>query len=250
MMEIDKNSSVPLYLQLKEILKERIEHYMEPGDAIPVEIEIEKEYGVSRMTVRKAIDELVDEGMVVKQQGKGTFVQQSKITQDAGTIFSWTEEMRNKGKSTETREMEVREVTPSRKLAEALRLHKNERTVCLKRVRYTEGEPLAIMINYLRLQYVPGLLENGLQSESLYEDLEQIYRVKLVEADETISAREATDLEALTLHIPPGSAVLHIVRTSYMANGMPVEVVDMTARADRYQYFAKLTGREKSRALQ
>ncbi len=249
MNNINKNSSIPLYLQLKEILKERIEKHMSPGDVIPIEIEIEKEFGVSRMTVRKAIDELVDEGLVVKQQGRGTFVQQPKITQDVGTIFSWTEEMRNKGKSTETRDLEIREVTPSRKLAEALRLGKNERIVCLKRIRYTEGEPLAIMINYLRLNYVPGLLDNGLQSESLYEDLEQIYHIKLVEADETISAREATDLEALTLQIPPGSAVLHIMRTSYLANGIPVEVVDMTARADRYQYFAKLTGREKNRAL-
>lgn len=249
MKQINRNSSVPLYMQLKASLKGHIENHMKPGDTIPIESEIEKQYGVSRMTVRRAVDELVDEGIVIKQQGRGTFVQQPKITQDVGRIFSWTEEMRNKGKTTETKDLEIKKVMPSRKLTISLRLDKDEQVVCVKRIRFTEGEPLAIMMNYLRLKYVPDLLGDGLQSESLYEDLERIYHITLVEADEIISAREATDLEALALQIPSGSAVLHIMRTSYLANGTPIEVVDMTARADRFQYFTKLYGREKSRSL-
>lgn len=249
MKKLDRDSGMPLYIQLKEILKEHIEANYRPGDMIPVESEIEEMYQVSRMTVRKAIDELVDDQIVVKQQGRGTFVQSPKITQDMSRIFSWTEEMQQLGKQTETRGLEIQEVRPSRKMAQQLQLGANEKLISIKRIRYANGEPIVIMINYLRASYIPGFLETGLQSESLYDDLEKRYGIRFSDAEEIVSAREATDLEALALRIEQYSPVMHIVRTSYMADGTPMEAVDLVARADRYQYSIRLSGNSRSRSL-
>ncbi|MBP1991090.1 GntR family transcriptional regulator [Paenibacillus eucommiae] len=247
--QLDRESGMPLYLQLKENLKDYIKANFSPGDMIPIESEIEEMYQVSRMTVRKAIDELVDEQIVMKQQGRGTFVQSPKITQDMSRIFSWTEEMQQLGKQTETRGLEIQEVRPSRKLVQQLQLAANEKLVSIKRIRYANGEPIAVMINYLRASYIPGFVETGLESESLYDDLEKKYGIRFSDAEEIVSAREATDLEALALRIEQYSPVMHVVRTSYLADGKPIEVVDLVARADRYQYSIRLSGNSRSRSL-
>jgi GntR family transcriptional regulator len=249
MKKLDRDSGMPLYLQLKENLKDYIKDNFSPGDMIPIESEIEEMYQVSRMTVRKAIDELVDEQIVMKQQGRGTFVQSPKITQDMSRIFSWTEEMQQLGKQTETRGLEIQEVRPSRKLVQQLQLTANEKLISIKRIRYANGEPIAVMINYLRASYIPGFLETGLESESLYDDLEKRYGIRFSSAEEIVSAREATDLEALALRIEQYSPVMHVVRTSYLADGKPMEVVHLAARADRYQYSIRLSGNSRSRSL-
>jgi GntR family transcriptional regulator len=222
---------------------------MKSGDMLPTEPEIEKMYQVSRMTVRKAIEELVAEGRVSKQQGRGTFVQSPGIIQEAGKITSWTEEMKLKGKETKTIGLQILEIYPSNKLAADLSLKKNEKVVCIKRVRVVDGEPLAIMVNYLRSTAVPGLLESGLTSESLYEELENRYNIVIERATERIRAREASELEAISLNIPPYSAVLQVTRLSYLSDGMPFEVVEMTTRADRYQYHIELSGRRKMKIV-
>lgn len=245
---INKDSPIPLYIQLKERLKEYIEETLNPGDMIPTEPEIEKMYQVSRVTVRKAIDELVAVGLVKKQQGRGTFVQE-KIIQEMGSITSWTEEMKQRGHKTETKGLEIAEIVPSKKMIARLGLDKDENLICIKRIRCTDGEPIALMINYLRAKFVPGFLERGLQSESLYAELENTYGIMLERANELIGAREASELEALTLNIPPYSPVLHIARNSYLADGTPLEIVEMVARADRYQYRISLDGRAKTKVI-
>lgn len=242
---INKQSSIPIYQQLKELLREHIEKELKPGDAIPTEPEIEKTYDVSRMTVRKAIDELVAEDLVVKKQGKGTFVQPPKITEEMGGITSWTEEMRQRGQEAETTGLEIKEISPSRKLTSELRLDKNEKVISLKRIRTIHEEPIAIMVNYLRAKFIPGFIKSGLQKESLYEHIESVYGIYLDKANELIQAREATELEAEALNISPYASVLHITRVSYLPNDVPFELVEMTARADRYQYRITLNGRKR-----
>ena len=245
---INNDSPIPLYIQLEERLKGYIEEALNPGDMIPTEPEIEKMYQVSRITVRKAIDGLVAEGLVIKQQGRGTFVQE-KIVQEMGNITSWTEEMKQRGHKTETKDLEITKIAPSKKMVAGLNLDKGETLICVKRIRCTDGEAIAIMINYLRAKFVPGFLERGLQFESLYEELENTYGITLDRANELIRAREVTELEALVLNIPPYSPVLHITRNSYLSDGTPFEIVEMVARADRYQYLITLDGRAKTKVI-
>ncbi|MEY9971416.1 GntR family transcriptional regulator [Lysinibacillus sp. RC46] len=247
--KLNKQSSVPLYIQLKEVLTEYIEKNMTIGEILPTEKELEKLYTVSRMTVRNAIDELQRSGVVVKQQGRGTFVNNNKMTQDIGTIFSWTEEMAIKQKKSLTLETTIQEVEPSKKLRDSLKLAPDEKVVSIARVRAVENEPVVIMINYLKNKYVPGLEKRGLSSDSLYKDLEEIYNIFLESAEEVITARSATSYEASKLRVPEGTAVLHVRRTSFIKNKIPVEVVDMVVRGDRYEYFVELEGRRKKHII-
>lgn len=222
-----------------------IKNQLKPGQALPTEGEIEKLFQVSRITVRKAIEALVDDGIVVKQQGRGTFVKSTEIIQKVGNITSWTEEMRLKGKKTETHGLEITEIQkPSKRLADDLHLKPKETVICVKRVRWIDGEPTAIMLNYLRSKMVPGFLEKGLQSESLYEELEQTYHIQMDRATEWVRAREVNELEASALNISPYSPVLHLRRISYVKE-IPFEIVEMVVRADRYQYTIELSGRNK-----
>ncbi|MCM3800182.1 GntR family transcriptional regulator [Caldibacillus thermoamylovorans] len=246
---MDKKSKEPLYKQLKKALLEYIEENLKEGDALPVESEIENHYGVSRITVRKTIEELVNEGVVTKIQGRGTFVQSRKIIQKAGTITSWTEEMHLRGKKTETKNLIMNEIEPSKKLMVELSLSKNEKVICLKRLRCADGEPISIIINYFRSKFVPGFIKKGLTKESLYEVLEEDYGIQLEKARERVKARIATDLEALELGVSPDSAILHITRVSYLPDGTPFELVEMANRSDRYQYDIEIFGRNKLKAF-
>ena len=240
---IDKNSNVPLYQQLKEQLQEIIENNMKPGDILPTEPELEEEYRVSRMTVRRAIHELVMEGLIYRKQGSGTFVQEQKIIQNVERITSFTEEMEEKGIRLHTISVEVSEVMPSPKHLKKLQMDQDEKLIRIRRIRYLNNEPFTIMVNYLRAKYVPGFMENGLSQESLYKELEEKYDVLLETASETVEAREATELEAEELKINVWSPVLFLERQSYIHNEIPVEYTNVTIRGDRYKYHVKLQGR-------
>lgn len=153
--------------------------------------------------------------------------------------------MRLRGKEIHTDNTLLLELEPSQKIREELKLSPNEKVICLKRTRYSDGEPIAIMINYMRGKFIPGFLEKGLQRESLYETLEEEYNIRLEKAYERIQARVATDLEAVELQIPPESALLHLTRVSYLKDGTPFELVEMSNRGDRYHYHIELNGRNK-----
>lgn len=245
-MDKTNKRRIPFYVKLKNELQEKIQQEMNIGDFMPTEKEIGEIYGASRETVRAAINELVKEGLIVKKQGKGTFVTNKNTMQDVGRIYSWTEEMKLRNKKTGTSHLEISEVAPSRKLKKALHLSDNDKVVCINRVRLIDDEPIVIMVNYIPEKLVPGLKEKGLNCESLYYKLERDYNIILVYAEEIITARFATSAEAALLQIPEESAVLNVRRTSFTEGNIPVEVVDMVARGDKYQYFAKLKGRHKS----
>lgn len=246
---LNKDSKQPLYKQLKAELLDYIEGNLKEGDALPIESEIEKLYGVSRITVRKTIEELVRDGVVTKTQGRGTFVQSRRIAQKAGTITSWTEEMNLKGKKTETKNLMISEMEPSKRIANALNLSKGEKVICVKRLRSADGEPISILINYFRSKYTPGFLDKGLTKESLYELLEEEYGIQLERAHEIVKARISNDLEAIELGVSPDSAILHITRVSYLPDGTPFELVEMANRSDRYEYDIDLVGRNKLKSF-
>jgi len=240
---------IPLYKQVRQKILKEINYHMKEGDLLPTEVELEKNYEVSRITIRKAIDTLEAEGYVEKIQGRGTIVTSTKIVQDAGSITSWTEEMHLKGKKPETKKQNIYLVKPSRKMKNKLNLHPNEKIICVERVRLVDEEPIALMFNYLREKYIPGFLEQGFIRESLYEELEENYNIVLEEANEQIKARLATDLESSALKITPESAVIQITRTTFLPNGTPFEMVEMISRSDKYEYHIKVSGRDKNRII-
>ncbi len=238
---------VPLHRQVRDELLERI-RTMRVGELIPPEPELEKEFGVSRSTVRTAVESLVTDGYLEKRQGRGTRVRDRPETQDVGRVYSWTDEMRRRGVPTSSSHLVIRRERPGRRVAAELGIKRDASVVVISRVRHVNDVPVAIMVNFLDERRVPGLVERGLHGDSLYENLVATYGLDLVAGEETIRARDATAVEAALLDIEEGASVLNVRRRTLDSRNVPVEVVDMVARGDRYQYHADLTGGGPRRA--
>lgn len=239
-------TKTPLYRKVQDDLADLIRG-MQVGEMLPTEPELEVRFGVGRATVRRAVENLVREGVLARRQGVGTSVREHPETQDVGRVYSWSAEMRHRNVSTSSSHLSIHLEKPSRRLIEEMRLGRGENVVVISRVRHVKDVPIAIMVNYLRERYVPGLVERGLSGESLYDDLIDNYGLELVAGDEIISAREATPLEASLLNVPEGASLLNIRRITYTRGNVPLEVVDMAARGDKYQYHAKLAGTARTR---
>lgn len=239
------DSGIPLYRQVADTLRAEIEAHTSAGAAIASEAELERRFGVSRITVRRAVDELVHQGLLVRRQGSGTFVVRPKVSEELGVLHGWTDGMRAQGLEPRTVDAEMLQVVPPAWVADALGLAEAmPRTVLrIQRLRYADGEPLCLMVDYLRLEYVPGLAEQGLHGESLYETLETRYGLELARAEDTVTARGASVLEARLLGVAPGEPVLFVTRVTYLSGGEPVGAATVVSRADRYEY--RVVGRPR-----
>lgn len=230
--------SGPIYRQIACTLKTEIEESFQAGDPIETELALEQRFGVSRITVRRAIDELVHEGLLVRRQGSGTFVAQPKVIQELGILHSWTESMRELGLEPRTVDCEILQVVPPPWVAQDLQLDSSslEHVLRIQRLRYANEEALALMVDYLRMRFVPDLMEKGLAGESLYETLEKGYGLKLAWVKDRVTARSASLLEARLLGIEPNAPVLYVRRITYLPNEEPLVAASVVARADRYEY--------------
>ena len=200
---------------------------------------------MSRVTVRKAIDLLVSQGLLVKRPGKGTFVRAAKVTQPLNVITSWTETMVARGMRVETAELRVEEKIPPARVAEALRLQPDEPAVEVYRLRLANGEPVTIMTNYLITSIGRPLMKVGVTGESLYRILEEKLGVTLATAEEIVQALAADGEQAKRLGVKKGFPLIQVTRVTYDPEGMPIEYVTVISRADRYQYSVHLAGRPK-----
>lgn len=236
----------PLYRKVQDGLADLIGG-MKVGEMLPTEPELESQFGVSRATVRRAVENLVREGVLARRQGVGTSVREHPETQDVGRVYSWSAEMRRRNASIGSSHLSIHRERPSRRLVEEMKLGRDEDVVVISRVRLMKDVPIAIMVNFLRERYVPGLVERGLPGESLYDELIDNYGLELVAGEEIIAARDATPLEASLLKVPEGASLLNIRRITFTRGNVPIEVVDMAARGDKYQYHAKLAGTTRTR---
>ncbi len=241
---LDKSHPIPLYYQVKEKLLEKIRsRQFNVGDLIPSESELQERYKVSRITVRRAIQELVQEGYLHTQQGRGTFVSKPKVSEELNLISGWAETISALGMHPETKVIRYSEETAPVNIARLLGLSFGDKVYKLYRVRYADNEPTCIMTNYLSPAAVPGFIEEGLKCESLYEMLEKYYSIVLGRAEETVEAKGAKASEASLLNIERGDPLLYATRVTYDIADRPVEVVISITRADRYSYKIKLAGR-------
>jgi GntR family transcriptional regulator len=240
-MRLDQMSGIPLYVQMREKLRSELGQ-MEPGEPIPAEAELEKKFRVSRITVRRAVEELVAEGLLVRQRGRGTFVQRPKLTHELGLITSWTDQLRRLGFSPKTSHRKVQQEIPLAHVAEALCLAAHEQVIRIQRVRLANREPISYMINYLPARLVPGFIESRFTQESLYEVLEHKYGLVPAVAVDTVGTRPASEEEVAALRIDRDAPVLSVRRVSYLADGTPLELAIVASRGDRYQYQATVRG--------
>ena len=230
---ISDASPVPKYAQLTRILQDVIETDLGLDELLPSEREISERFGIARMTVRQAVDQLVAEGRVYKVPGKGTFVARPRLVMPL-TLTSFTADMRARGMRPGAVELSRREIPADAELSRLLDVELAEPVHVLERLRLADDEPIAVERSHLVARRTPGLFDEPLADTSLYALLEQRYGLVIDGGEQTIAAGLAASSDAPVLRIRPGAEVLRFERRSF-AGGAPLEYATSTYRGDRYQ---------------
>lgn len=228
----------PKYRQLRDALVNLI-HEMPAGSAMPTERELCQRFGVSRGTVRHALDRLEAEHRIFRYQGKGTFVARPKIDQVL-ELSSHTDTIRARGMEPSSRLIGISRAPAEPEVAEMIGLVEGDEVLQVERLRLADDDPLAVELLYLDGGRFGAISAALTEQQSLYQLLRARYGVELAWAEETIEAIVAPDREAGLLDVPPGSPVLLLCRQSFDAEGHPVEYVRSVYRADRLRFRTRL----------
>ncbi|MDR7465242.1 MAG: GntR family transcriptional regulator [Armatimonadota bacterium] len=224
---VDHSSRVPKYLQVKAGLVRWIQRDgLAEGSRLPSEQELVARFGVSKMTVRQAIAELVKEGFVRRDHGRGTFVTRPRALRRFWTVLSFTEEMRSRGFEVENRLLGVRSVRPAEHIRHALRLRRSDRVLQIRRVRLVYGEPIAYNVSHIPMCRCPDLnrLDRlDLESDSLYLIISRRYGLRFTRCDRTYRPGTPSPSEARLLGITPRAPVLIVEGTSFVEGDVPVD---------------------------
>jgi GntR family transcriptional regulator len=243
MRQINRASKLPLYHQLYQILRNNITgREWQPGDMIPPESELIERYQVSRTTVRQVLDILTNEGLIYRQQGRGTFVAHPTVEHGMVRIVNFTEDMRMRGCEPSSKVLFSGLVPAPRDIAEKLGIEPGEELVRLERLRLADGEPMGVEESYLVHRYCRDILKGDYGSNSLRETLVQDYDIRWTHARQTIRAILAPRDLAELLAIRPKSALLFVERISFSQQNIPVEFLRIYYRADRYVLYNELQG--------
>lgn len=228
--------ATPLYLQLARSLRDHINSgAIDPGSALPSERELSEMAGLSRVTVRKGIEQLIEEGVVVRKQGSGTFVAR-RIETPGGRLTSFSSDTRMRGENPGVLWINKSYAHPTEEEAVALQIATTDRVARLGRVRLAGGEPLAIEHAVVPAEFLPDLDALG---DSLYATLGS-HGYRPVAGTQRVRASLAMPTEAGILSIEQNSEVLRIERTTRIANGRIVEFTRSVYRGDRYEFVSDL----------
>jgi GntR family transcriptional regulator len=239
---VDRDARLPLYYQLYEILHERIRKDWRPGDRLPTEAELVESYGISRITVRKVLDMLVNEGLIYRRAGRGTFVAHATLEQGLSHIISFTEDMRRRGFTAGTRVLFCGLIPAPDHIADRLHIRIGEELAQIKRLRLADGEPMCIEDSHFVHRYCPGILEHDFAVHSLREVKIRQFGIRWIRARQTIRAIGAVPEMADLLSIPKGGPLLLFERVSYSQDNIPMEFLQAYYRADRYILYSELQG--------
>jgi GntR family transcriptional regulator len=244
MMRLHREAPDPLYLQLKDSLVAEITSgRYRSNQRLPSERELSIQFKVSRMTVRQALLELARDGTIYTRVGKGTFVSEPKIDQQLRALTGFSQDVRARGGKPSSRVLEARVVPAVPEVAAALRIAPEAEVILLSRLRLADSVPLAVETAYLPFALFPQLLHHNFACESLYDVLENEYKLALTQAEQSIEAALAGPREIELLELTPPTAVLKMQRLTLTADGVPVEYVLSVYRGDRYKFRSMLQPR-------
>jgi DNA-binding GntR family transcriptional regulator len=235
---IDRTSPVPLYFQVAQHYEAAIKSgALKAGARLDNEVQLAETLGLSRPTVRSAFLYLANKGLVVRKRGAGTLVASERIDRNV-ELTSLYDDLAAAGRSPATTVLSAQVTHASEEVAEALRLPEGALVMSLERVRLADGEPMALMHNYLPAGLVHLSVEM-LEKHGLYELL-RAASVGPYSASQRMSAKNASTAEARILHEPRGAALLTMERIAYDQAGRPVEFARHLYRASRYAFTTAL----------
>jgi GntR family transcriptional regulator len=222
--------------------RDRVLELIEPlsvGDAIPAERQLGIDLGVSRLTVRAALDELVREGYLVRRRGSGTFVAEPKVAKGID-ITSFSDDMRARGLTPGSRTLALHVELAGARLGRILHVSPSEKILSVKRLRLAEGEPMAIELLHTRESLVPGLTAADLEQNSFYDLLADRYGIAIVGGTQTVEPTVTNEEESEVLGVPLHSPALMFERITRASTGDVVEFTNSTYRGDRYRIVTEI----------
>ncbi len=226
-----------LYGQLVDTIRESIEKELKPHDLLPSERELAEIYGVSRTTVRLAMQELENLGFIYKKHGKGTFV--SSISDSILNLtgsYSFTEQMLALGKEPKTIILDFLVVDSNKYFSENLGIHKGSKIIKVKRLRLADGEPMMLERTYLPFQKFESLTSEMLEQKPMYDLFLDEYGQRIKSAEEEFYASLVNLKDAGHLKISEGSAILKLIRKTLNQDNEVIEYTLSVARADQFRY--------------
>lgn len=240
---IDRSSSVPYYVQLRDTLEEEIRSgNWQPGDRIPGENELCEMFGVSRTVVRQALNEMVFEGRITRARGRGTFVSEPKLSSKGivQSLDGFYQDMAARGLETVTKVLEQGIVPAGPKIAEYLALEPMSPVIKIIRLRFISGDPIVLVTSYLPFELCRSLVNADLTHASLYVFLERECGLVIGRGRRRIDAIAATEEEAKLLDVEPRAPLLKIDSISYLDEGKPIEYFHGLFRGDRLRFEAEI----------
>lgn len=246
-MEIDKKSPIPIYHQLYGILKKKIKDgVFKAGEYLPSENKLAQNYEVSRLTVRQALSELVEEGMVNKKRGKGTLIVHPKNIENLTELRGFTDDARMSGHTASSVVFENRLVDAPNVITDKLKLPIGSKVILLKRLRLLDNVPYAIEWAYINPAIdtrILNILEMDMSKSSLYDFFRNTLRIKMQYADETLEVAQADGENAEFLKINAGDCVVLRKRFTYIDDEKCLEYVQSLYRGDKYKFNIRLRAR-------
>jgi GntR family transcriptional regulator len=239
LFKINRQDKAPLYDLIEQNLRELIlGGHLDVGQHVPSEWELADLYGVSRLTVRNALDNLTRQGWLVRRHGVGTFVASPKITEITPSKLSFTEQMRAIGRMPSSRLVSLRVVPASAEVANMLKLEQGEPVVEIVRVRLADDEPILLETSYLSQKRFPGL-EHAIEliTCSLYEWLAEHYQTSVAMMDQTLEPVLLSEVQAEQLETQAGSPAMLSKVLAYSALSEPIEYSWSVTRGDQCRFY-------------
>lgn len=234
---IDRTNGIAIYAQLRDILRSFAEQECVPGASIPSERELSEHFGLARMTVRQAIDALVNEQVLERVVGLGTFVAHRKMDLQV-KLTSYSEEMQRRGMVPAAHVLSFEQISASALLARELQMDEGQPVVRFRRQLLADGEPMSVDENFIPARRVPGILDDP-PPTSLYNVLSERYGLVMEWGEDMIEATAASPSIARLLNVEMGAPLLKISRHAYVSRAM-VDYSVSYYRADRYKLWVPL----------
>ena len=234
-LRLDTSSFTPYYQQIVDHVRSLVEKKeLREGETFCSEGDISRALGISKMPVRQAFQKLRAEGLLIVAKGKRPVIGSGRVPWNFQQLRGFSEEMRRRGLVPSARVLGMELAQPQLDVAQALKLAVAEKIYCLRRLRFVNGEPVALVTSYLPARIFAGIDKHDLEKQSLYHVFEQVYKRKLHWAEESIGTTIGEEEDARILETEPGSALLVIKETAYDTQNVPLEYSVSLLRGDRY----------------
>ncbi len=238
---IDRSKPVPLYYQVEQTLREKIlKSELPQGTQLPPEPELARQFGVSSITIKHALRNLAAQGLVVRRQGKGTFVLRTWLSCNTLALTSFTEDATRHGVKTSTQVLRSEVIPAAGDMAGLFALKEGGEVLTLELLRSVNDVPSVLQWTYLPLCLFPGLDRIDLRDRALYSVMEKEFGLRPERAEQTVEATSVGSKEARLLRLSRGAAVMRIQRLSYLADGRCVELSHALCRAELYRFRMEL----------